>query len=28
VPEPSTYALAGAAGLAWLGFAGYRRFRK
>ena len=27
VPEPSTYALAGAAGLAWLAFAGYRRFR-
>ncbi len=28
VPEPSTYALAGTAGLAWLAFAGYRRFRK
>ena len=28
VPEPSTYALAGAAGLAWLAFAGYRRVRK
>jgi hypothetical protein len=28
VPEPGTYALAGTAGLAWLAFAGYRRFRK
>jgi len=28
VPEPSTYALAGIAGLAWLGVAGARRFRK
>lgn len=27
VPEPSTYALAGAAGLAWLAFAGYRGLR-
>ncbi len=27
VPEPSTYALAGLAGLAWLGVAGVRRFR-
>ena len=27
VPEPGTYALAGAAGLAWLAFAGFRRFR-
>lgn len=28
VPEPSTYALAGVAGLAWLAFAGYRRCRQ
>jgi hypothetical protein len=28
MPEPSTVALAGAAGAAWLAFAGYRRFRK
>lgn len=28
VPEPGTYALAGVAGLAWLAFAGYRRFSK
>jgi hypothetical protein len=27
VPEPSTYALAGLAGIAWLGVAGYRRVR-
>ena len=27
VPEPSTYALAGLAGLAWLGVAGFRRIR-